>query len=372
MKKSIGHIINSIVFLIIVFGFALLCIFMKDNEFSLSERRYLTDFPEITNETVANGQAMKDFSVYMADQFPFRDEFRTIKAHLLYSLYGEKDNNGIFVVDGSVSKLDYKLNEKSVKNFVEKIERVENMYLGDTNKVYFVHIPDKNYYIAGQGGYPSYDYDRMNAMLSDGLSDTMEIIDIFSCLDKDDYYNTDSHWKSENLSDVVAALADEMDIGDRINTDKEIGTLNDPFYGVYKGQSALNLPAETIRYPLDDAIKNAKVTDLDRNKVGGMYWSKDDGNEQYDRDRYTYYLNGSSSLLTIENPLAEADTELIIFRDSFGSALAPWLTEAYSKITVVDIRYLQPEILKMFVNFENADVLFMYSSGVINNSDTIK
>ena len=61
-----------------------------------------------------------------------------------------------------------------------------------------------------------------------------------------------------------------------------------------------------------------------------------------------------------------------MFRDSFGSALAPWLVEAYSKITVVDIRYIQPDALNKFIAFENADVLFLYSCGVVNNSETLK
>ncbi len=177
--------------------------FLKDNEFSLSERRQLADFPDITAETIKNGKAMTDFSSYMADHFPLRDEFRSVKAYLLYYLYGEKDNNGIYNVDGLLSKLDYPLNEKSIDSFITKIKRVEQMYLNDTNNVYFSLIPDKNYFLATPNGYPSYDYELMKNKLSDGLSDSMRIIDIFTCLDADDYYKTDSHWKSENLGEVA-------------------------------------------------------------------------------------------------------------------------------------------------------------------------
>ena len=118
---------------------------------------------------------------------------------------------------------------------------------------------------------------------------------------------------------------------------------------------------------MNKAIENAVVNDLDKGKIGGVYWGEGD-----ERDRYTFFLNGSSSLLTIENKLAKTDKELILFRDSFGSALAPWLVEAYSKITVVDIRYIQPDALNKFITFENADVLFLYSCGVVNNSETLK
>ena len=62
----------------------------------------------------------------------------------------------------------------------------------------------------------------------------------------------------------------------------------------------------------------------------------------------------------------------MIFRDSFASSLAPLLAEGYSKITLVDIRYLSPVLLGRFVDFHGQDVLFIYSTLVINNSTIIK
>ena len=84
------------------------------------------------------------------------------------------------------------------------------------------------------------------------------------------------------------------------------------------------------------------------------------------------FLGGSKSLLVIENPDALSDKELVIFRDSFGSSLTPLLIESYSKITVVDIRYMMSNILGNFIEFDDQDVLFMYSMPVINNSNTMK
>jgi len=90
------------------------------------------------------------------------------------------------------------------------------------------------------------------------------------------------------------------------------------------------------------------------------------------RDPYEMYLCGSKSLITIENPNSLSDKELIIFRDSFGSTLAPLLIESYKKITLVDIRYLQSAFVGRFVEFDKQDVLFLYSVPVLNNSSTMK
>ena len=89
-------------------------------------------------------------------------------------------------------------------------------------------------------------------------------------------------------------------------------------------------------------------------------------------DPYELFLSGSVSLLTVESPNARTSRELVIFRDSFGSSIAPLLVEGYSSVTLVDIRYLASSRLGGFVDFTGCDVLFLYSAGVLNNSSTLK
>jgi hypothetical protein len=94
------------------------------------------------------------------------------------------------------------------------------------------------------------------------------------------------------------------------------------------------------------------------------------------------FLSGNLSVVTIENPNATTEKEMIVFRDSFGSSLLPLLAEGYRKITVVDIRYIQSANLQVLrdqrtgaplIDFKNADdVLFLYSTLVLNNSGTLR
>lgn len=48
------------------------------------------------------------------------------------------------------------------------------------------------------------------------------------------------------------------------------------------------------------------------------------------------------------------------------------MVEEYSKITLIDTRYVSPKILKNLVDFEGKDILFLYSTLVINNSIALK
>ena len=64
--------------------------------------------------------------------------------------------------------------------------------------------------------------------------------------------------------------------------------------------------------------------------------------------------------------------ELVIFRDSFASSLAPLLLDGYKKITLIDLRYLDSDLLNEYISFSNQDILFLYNTTIINNSNVLK
>ena len=89
-----------------VLMFALWSICKSDDAVSESERRPLKQFPTLNVEEVLSGRFQSNFESYTLDQFPLRDELRTLKALSVRDLFGEKDNNGIYVADGYAAKLD--------------------------------------------------------------------------------------------------------------------------------------------------------------------------------------------------------------------------------------------------------------------------
>ena len=90
------------------------------------------------------------------------------------------------------------------------------------------------------------------------------------------------------------------------------------------------------------------------------------------KDPYEVYLSGPRSLLRIENPNAATDKELVVFRDSFGSSMVPLLVQDYKTVTLVDIRYINSWQLEHYILFTDQDVLFLYSTLVLNNGATLK
>lgn len=352
--------ILSIFFILFLCLFFSLNIFIKDETISKTERRNLKEFPKMTISNILNGKFMEDFDEYTTDQFILRDTFRNIKANVNYNIFNKLDNNKIFVVDDHIFKSEYPTNIKSINNFIDRIKHIKN-YLSENNKVYFSIIPDKNYYLKSDK-YLNIDYDYLYKRISEIDSNYIELRDT---LELNDYYRTDTHWKQENLCKVVNRLGKYLNFNNECKYDKKI---YNNFYGVYLGQSALNLKSDKITYLINDNILNSEVYYLEDNNINKVYIEENLNN----LDSYDIFLDGASSYIEIINKNSNNNKELILFRDSFGSSLAPLLIEHYSKITLIDIRYISSNEYLKLVNFNNQDVLFLYSTLIINNSSTIK
>ena len=89
-------------------------------------------------------------------------------------------------------------------------------------------------------------------------------------------------------------------------------------------------------------------------------------------DSYEVYLDGASSFIEIFNDKSFTDKELIIFRDSFGSSISPLLIPYYNKITIIDNRYISSNYYLDKLNINDQDVLFLYSTLIVNNCFTLK
>ncbi|MBR4890779.1 MAG: hypothetical protein IKU15_05785 [Clostridia bacterium] len=359
-KKIIPTIICTMVFFVI----SAFCWLKPATEFSNSERRPLAQKPDISISTLVTGEFMDGFEKYSVDQFPVRDKFGSLKALFSKYIFNKAENNGIFTADGHISKIEYPVNADMVNNAEDRFNYLYETYMkGKDVNIYLSLVPDKNYFIAEKNGYPSIDYDEFIEDFKNRMY-YMKYIDIIPFLSIDDYYRTDSHWKQENITDVAEYIASLM--GTDANAEYEIKNLEKTFEGVYLGQSALPFKPDTIKYLENKTISNCTVNYYNTGipEKGSMY----DMDKANGKDPYEIFLSGTTPLVTIENPNSKTDKELVVFRDSYGSSLVPLLAEGYKKITVVDIRYLQSNFVGNFIEFTNQDVLFIYSTTLINNS----
>ncbi len=335
---------------------------------SEAERRPLEQMPEITMQSILQGDFMTDFEDYSLDQFPLRDTFRKIKAITHNYILRQKDNNGIYIADGYAAQLEYPLNPQSISYAASRFEAVYNTLLRTGRcKIYAAVVPDKGCYLAEENGYLSLDYAEMVSQLS-GQMPYATFIDLLDSLSEENYYFTDTHWRQETILPVAEKLCQAMGAQAPKAEDFTKVEVERPFYGVYYGQAALPMDAETMYYLDSELLRNCRVYDYETMRYGQVY----DMAAMSKSDLYDLFLSGAKPLLTIENPNATTNKELIIFRDSFGSSIAPLLVQGYAKVTLVDIRYIHIPLLRSYLQMRNQDVLFLYSTLILNSSSALK
>ena len=340
--------------------------FAPAKEDSDSERRPLAQMPAFSLDSIGSGKFMKDFESYSLDQFPLRDGFRTVKSLFHQYMLNQKDNNSIYLYEGYAVKQEYPLNTDSVNHALERFSRIYEKYL-DGSEVYVAVVPDKGYYLAEFAGQLSMDYEEMFDRMETGMPWATPI-DLTGSLSAEDYYRTDTHWRQERLLKAAAAICEKMGVTAPKEADFRITPLERPFYGVYYGQAALPMEPESMYLMQSDLLDGCIVYDHENGKTGNIY----DLSKLDSRDLYDVYLSGARALLTIENPHGQADKELIVFRDSFGSSMVPLLVQDYARVTLVDTRYISSDLLSEFIDFHGQDVLFLYSTLILNSSSAIK
>lgn len=365
MTDKVKNIVVTITFLSVIIIVLIINTIKPDTKISITERRKLATFPNVSVSKIIDGTFTEQFEEYTMDQFIKRDELRQIKTLVELEFLGKKDINNLYVYNDMLIKQEYPLNEKSVLNVANKIKTIKQNYLDETNNIYYSIIPDKNYYV-DDSDYLKIDYSRVEQILDQNLNG-MRYINILDCLELEDYYYTDTHWKQENLGEVLEKIAVSMKFRDRLIhgfTQKDITRFN----GVYSGQLQVKTKQDTITVLTNDIIEKARVYNYETKKETSVY----DLDKIKSYDKYDIYLSGATPLLAIENENAKTQKDLIVFRDSYASSLIPLFIEAYPKITVIDTRYISTSLLGEYVDFKNKDVLFIYSILVINNSGTLK
>jgi len=361
-------------FFLLIGGLSIAAVLMPDTELSKEERRHYASAPKLTWDTVVSGKYMTELEDYLLDQFVGRDWLRTVKTEVETMLFGKADANGYVLYEDGLYQLDADWKEANVTRTAKEFAKMQAEWFADAD-VYYALIPDKSYFLPADK-YPVAGDAWVIAQMAEHLTDAA-YIDLYPYLEIADYYRTDLHWKQEAVTDVAGALLDGMAEKEQVGSTAGVGlesgytveTVTETFFGGYAGASAFNVKPDVLCALTDDAIVQTVVYDYEKKQEVAVYApEKIDGMDPYD-----YYLWGARALLTMKNPTCQNGKKLIMFRDSFGSSMAPLLLEGYEEITLVDLRYVSADYLPQMIDMsEYDDVLFLYSQRVLRHSDSMK
>jgi hypothetical protein len=379
--ERVRQIVTAVVFLAIVAAGAILNIVISSPTFIQSERRRPAERPALNMSNLTSGDFARGFEEYSADNFIFRERLRTVRSLTTFYVFMHSDRNGLYFNRHSgigrfemMNKEEYRNSAARIRSMFPLFEDLEEVEL------YFAIIPDKSYYGSNANRRSmTIDPHRAAEIVSETMSETfggVTLIDLTDSLTIDDFYRTDLHWKQTRLGNVLQTLSQAMNFPMPPVTDTVIAG---EWFGVYYGQLAIPMrpdimevhraPRLTARYMNEHESLRTMTPVYER---GTVY----DLESFHGVDPYSIFLRGPQPVVWIDTNLEQpTDRTLYVFRDSFASSIAPLiaLSEGYDQVVLIDLRYIDGRILERFVEFTpNSDILFLYSTQILNNSSMFR
>jgi len=360
MKKRYYNI-QIIIFLAFIFVFFLLFIIIPDKEFSQQENRNLAQFPEFTLSDLASGKFTENFESYLSDQFAFRDFWITFKARCeLFE--GKDENNGIYYCENEtlipkIDSIDYSKIDKnitSINTFADKVNV----------PVYFSLVPGaaeiwKNKLPQNA---PNINQIELIEYCNKGLNVTN--IDLSPTLlnhsDEEIYYRTDHHWTSLGAYYAYTDLINTINPSFNSSLVPEFETVSDTFYGTSVSSSGFTW----VKPDIIQVCKNIEDANVERYEKGLN--SEPVKCDLYDesylelKDKYSMFLGGVAPLVHIKSD-SNSGNSILLIRDSYSDSLSPYLTEAFSDIYLVDLRYYKSSVSELAKDLNVDNILIIYS-----------
>ena len=372
-QRKVQEKLVGIIFILTLFLFLIINVIVPDREKSVQENRMLVTKPKFSLSSLISGDYDEKFEAYMDDQFVGRDMWRKLKV-MVDRIGGSRLENGVYI--GTNGQLLEQIevadenhlaaNIKAIKSFSESQSKipVRMMLVPDAANVLNHSLPSL--------AKPE-DQTQMFSMVRKDLGDSVEWIDVSTELNKHKtekiYYKTDHHWTTLGAFYAFQAAAPSLGIEGDLSGKYVSYAVSDSFNGMLASKSGVNLGEKE---QIDIYVPTEEDTDLivDYVDEGKRSTSLYDSSKLKEKDQYTVFLGGNSSLLDIRT-VSTSTKRLLLVKDSFANSFIPFLTPYYREIVVVDPRYYSGTINDLMDSYRISEVLFLYSGNTFFKDNNI-
>lgn len=372
-QRKVQEKLVGVIFILTLFLFLIINVIVPDREKSVQENRMLATKPKFRLSSLISGDYDEKFEAYMDDQFVGRDMWRKLKV-TVDRIGGSRLENGVYI--GTNGQLLEQIevadenhlaaNIKAIKSFSESQSKipVRMMLVPDAANVLNHSLPSL--------AKPE-DQTQMFSMVRKDLGDSVEWIDVSTELNKHKtekiYYKTDHHWTTLGAFYAFQAAAPSLGIEGDLSGKYVSYAVSDSFNGMLASKSGVNLGEKE---QIDIYVPTEEDTDLivDYVDEGKRSTSLYDSSKLKEKDQYTVFLGGNSSLLDIRT-VSTSTKSLLLVKDSFANSFIPFLTPYYREIVVVDPRYYSGTINDLMDSYRISEVLFLYSGNTFFKDNNI-
>lgn len=316
----------------------------------------------ITNR---EGKAFKDdFETYFCDHLMGREAWVKV-CNRIQMIAGKQEINEVYTVGDQMIQSFKSYDEKAVDNAIGAINMFAERHPDIAS--YIMIAPTSQEIFSSK--LPSYAGLLSQKTFIDNVYKSTEGVGTIDCLsqlaghsDEYIYYRTDHHWTSLGAFYAYNAAAKSLGYSALGYGSFNIETASSEFRGTLFSKT------------LDDRITPDEMTyfhpSSGEQKIK-MTCNSGSGINTYDslyvrefldqKDKYSSFTGSNVPIVDIRTEVDNGKS-LLVIKDSYAHSLVPFLANHYSRITMVDMRYINSD-LNMFVDLDSYDqALFMYNA----------
>ncbi|MBR6018936.1 MAG: hypothetical protein IK055_01800 [Lachnospiraceae bacterium] len=350
--------LTTFLFLALLLGGALTGLFLPDKAYSASEKRKLAQAPTASWRAIRSGQFGSDLESYLADQFPARDRWVTVKT-ITERVMGKRESGGVyFADDGYLIDIHTAFYKKQLDTNIAAIRKLTESLAEDNIPVSVMLVPTAACVLADK--LPPYAPNAdQRAVIAYAKKQGLPIVDVTDALlaHKDEYlyYRTDHHWTSLGAYYAYAAWRESrgLDVAPLSDWTREV--LCDNFRGTTYNKTEDPFAAY-------DTIEAYYKTLAHRVDYNGGYQITD---SIYERsflegtNQYGVFLNSNQSTTVV---FSKGKGKLLIIKDSYANTFAQFAIEDYAETHLIDMRFFRGSVLNYIRKNGITEVLVLYNA----------
>ena len=361
-------------------------------ERSENENRTLADFPTLVNqrkldkaESVSDyidavrwdyiteredDSYMDDIEAYLSDHLAGRESWVKL-SNTLDRLSGKQEINGVYTVEDQMIQVFDEYDADTVAKTLDAISTFAQRF-PDT-PMYFMLDPTAQEIFSSE--IPSYAGYLSEKTFIDECYKAVSNVTTIDCLSylsghegEYIYYRTDHHWTSLGAYYAYSAAAKFLGYSAYGLGSFNIETASSSFRGtLYSKTLDDSVTPDSISYFLlsdGEPDVTMRVFDGTEETVYDSLYVREylDG-----KDKYSSFTGSNQPIITIETDV-DNDKSLLLIKDSYAHSLVPFLSKHYSKITMVDMRYINVG-LDYFLNVEDYSQVLLTFNVISFSSD---
>ncbi len=374
MEKIIKRL-SMLLFLGFLLTMSIITLVSPKEEFSDVENRTLAAKPELSLESYFDASYSKGLEQFMCDHFYKRSDWIKLMTHMeLFS--GKLEVNGVYITENRHIE---RLSEPDFDVVDETIDAINEYASEISTPVYFMLAPSSAGIYADEldANAPQYNQESFIDYVYANVDDNIRVLDIFMTLKSADeeyiYYKNDHHWTSLGAYYAYYYAISKLGFTPVSFSQYNIERVSSSFYGslysetLYEGFGGDYV--DIFNCDSGIQVKSVSVNDgIKLKEYDSLYFRE----FLEKKDKYSMFLGGNFPIVDIETD-AQSGKSLLLIKDSYANCFVPFLTQHYSKITVVDMRYINIG-LENFVSADDySQVLLLYNaSGFANDTDLKK